>query len=738
MMGIASMITGQPIDRRDGRQKVTGAARYAAEFPMPGMVHAVLVQSTTAAGTIDGFDLAEAQGMPGVLAIITPDNATKLSRSGGVRQAITAPLLQDNTIVYNGQHIGVVVAEGLDQALAAAAAVKVRTTEGESVTSMRSALSSAYEPKTFRNGERSADSRRGNPDAAFDAAPFKLDATYTTPVEHHNPMEPHATIAAWDGNSLTVHTSTQGITGAQKTLAAMFGLDPDHVRIICPFVGGGFGSKGNTWPPAVLAAMAARKVARPVKLVLTRRQLYTSNGYRPETIQRIRIGAASDGRLLSVRHEGISSMSMPSLGEFVEPVALATEMLYACPDLAVSHRLVDLNAGLPTYMRAPGEASGVFAIESAMDELAAQLKIDPIELRLRNYADKDGHEDKPFSSKLLRECYAQGAAAFDWPRRTPAPRSMRDGRMLVGLGMATATYPVNRSPATVRARILADGTAVLQSGTQDLGTGTYTVMAQLAADELGLPIGRVRFELGDSRLPAAPVSGGSQTVTSVGPAVVAACVQARDQLLGMAMADRGAAWQGLAPADLRLQDGAVASPRGRIGIGEMLARRNVEFLDFQVDAKPGDEKKNFSLHSFGAQFAEVHVDPDTGEIRVARYVGAFDGGRVLNPKTARSQLIGGITFGIGMALHERTEMDLASGRIANANLSEYLLPVNADIPDITTILVANDDRNGNPVGSKGIGELPMVGVAAAVANAVYHATGVRVRDLPIRLEDLLA
>jgi len=737
-MGAASMITGQPIDRRDGRQKVTGAARYAAEFQVPGVVHAVLVQSTIAAGSIDGFDLAEAQGMPGVLAIITPDNALKLSRNGGVRQAITAPLLQDNTIVHNGQHVAVVVADSLDRAMAAAAAVRVHTTETEAVTSMESALGQAYPPKNFRDGRRPADSRRGNPEAAFDAAPVQFEATYTTPVEHHNAMEPHATIAAWDGDSVTIYTSTQGISGAQGTIASLFGIDPSHVRIICPFVGGGFGSKGNTWPPVALAAMAARKVGRPVKLVLTRRQTYTSNGYRPETIQRIRIGAGSDGKLLSLRHDGISNMSMPVLGEFVEPVALATEMLYACPDVAVTHRLVDLNLPLPTYMRAPGEASGVFALESAMDELAAELKIDPVELRLRNYAERDGHENRPFSSKKLRECYEQGAAAFDWSRRTPAPRSMQDGRTLVGLGMATSTYPVNRQPASARVRIMADGTAVVQSGTQDLGTGTYTVMAQLAADELGLPIGRVRFELGDSRLPKAPVSGGSMTVGSVGPAVVAACAQACSQLIGMAVADRGATWQGVTPGDLRLRDGAVVGPRGRIGVGEMLARRGVESLDFEADAKPGDEQKQFSLHSFGAQFVEVHVDPDTGEIRVARYVGAFDGGRILNAKTARSQLVGGITFGIGMALLEETLVDQASGRIANSNISEYILPVNADIPDITTILVANDDRNANPIGTKGLGELPMVGVAAAVANAVYHATGVRVRDLPIRLEDVLA
>ncbi len=734
------MITGQPIDRKDGRQKVTGAAQYAAEFAVPSVVHAVLVQSTIAAGQIAGFELGTAQGMPGVLAIVTPDNALPLKRDAGPPQAITAPTLQNSDVLYNGQHVAIVVADTLERAQAAAAAVKLRYKEGEAQTTMDGALDQAYVPKIFRNGERSPDSARGDVKAAFDGAPVRFEATYTTPVEHHNPMEPHTTIAAWDGDQLTVWTASQGIGGAQATLAGLFGIDKTKVRVICPFVGGGFGSKGNTWPPAALAAMAAKIVGRPVKLVLSRQQMYTSNGFRPATVQRLAFGVSQDGMLQSIRHDGISQMSQPVLGEFVEPVALATEMLYACPNVAVTHRLVAVNQSLPTYMRAPGEASGVFALESAMDEIAAELKIDPIAFRLQNYAETDPAEDLPFSSKRLRECYAQGAAAFGWSRRTPEPRSMRDGHYLVGMGMATATYPVNQSPASVRVRLMADGSAVLQSATQDIGTGTYTVMAQLAADELGLPIERVRFELGDTRFPPAPVSGGSQTAASVGSAVLVACRQARDHAVAMAISDAG--WQGADPAAYRLQDGAVAGPQGRMTVGEMLARRGVESVDVVGDAKgPPKEKgkKTHSLHSFGAQFAEVRVDPMLGEVRVSRLVGVFDGGRVLNAKTAHSQLIGGMTFGVGMALLEETMVDDSTGRIVNANISEYLLPVNADIPSITaTLLDGGDDQNANPVGLKGLGELPMVGVAAAIANAVYHATGVRVRDLPIRLEDVLA
>ena len=734
------MITGQPIDRKDGRQKVTGSAQYAAEFAVPSVVHAVLVQSTVAAGQIAGFELRAAQGMPGVLAIITPDNALAMKKQGQVQQTVAAPLLQDKDIVYNGQHVAVVVADTLERAQAAAAAVKLRYKEGEAQTTMAGALDQAYVPKNFRNGERPPDSSRGDVKAAFDASPIRFEATYTTPVEHHNPMEPHATIAAWDGDRLTLWTATQGISGAQATLAALFGIDKANVRIISPFLGGGFGSKGNTWPPATLAAMASKIVGRPVKLVLSRAQMYTSNGYRPATVQKLGFGVAQDGTLQSVRHDGISQMSQPVLGEFVEPVALATEMLYACPNVAITHRLVAVNQGLPTYMRAPGEASGVFALESALDEIAAELKIDPIALRLKNYAEEDPSEKLPFSSKRLRECYAQGAASFGWDRRTPEPRSMRDGRYLVGLGMATATYPINQSPANVLVRLLASGDAVLQSGTQDIGTGTYTVMAQLAADELGLPIERVRFELGDSRFPPAPVSGGSQTAASVGSAVLLACRQARDHAVAMAISDAG--WQGANPADYSLKDGAVVGPKGRITVGEMLARRNVDNIEVTGEAKgPPKEKdkKTHSLHSFGAQFAEVRVDPMLGEIRLSRLVGVFDAGRVLNAKTARSQLIGGMTFGVGMALLEETMVDEATGRIVNPNISEYLLPVNADIPVITaSLLEGGDDQNANPVGLKGVGELPMVGMAAAIANAVYHATGVRVRDLPIRLEDVLA
>lgn len=728
---------GKPINRIDGRLKVTGAAKYAAEFQVPDVVHAVLVQSTIAAGSITGFELQDASGMPGVLAIITPDNAGKLSRPDKVPQAVAGPLLQNNDILFNGQHVAIVVAERLEQAQAAAAAVRVTYRHGEAATSMDAMLGQAYSPKQFRNGQRSPDSRRGDPDGTFDTAAVHLDATYITPVEHHNPIEPHATIAAWNGEKLTVWTTTQGISGAQATLAGQFGIDKANVRVLCPYLGAGFGSKGNTWPPATLAALAARAVKRPVKLVVSRAQMYTSNGYRPRTLQKLKLASDANGQLVSVRHDGFSSMSQPSLGEFCEPFALATEMLYACPNVAVSHRLVALNAALPTYMRAPGEASGVYALESAMDEMAVALKMDPIEFRLRNHTDTDPHENKPFASKALRACYEQGAKAFGWEKRSAEPRSMRDGNILIGWGFATSTYPTNRQAASVKARMDRRGDVVVQCATQDIGTGTYTVMTQVASDTLGVPMHRIRFELGDSDLPPSPVSGGSQTVASVAPAVQAACQALVEQIKDMALTDKSSGWQGRTRDVLQVRDGQVVGSDRRMSIADLLDHAGRRFVEAEARTQPGDEKKNFSMHAFGAQFAEVRVDPDLGEIRVSRFVGAFDAGNILNTKTARSQLIGGITYGIGMALLEETLVDSETGRIVNTNVAEYLMPVNADVPDIQTIIVANDDKNSNPLGAKGIGELPMVGVAAAIANAVYHATGVRVRKVPIRIEDVL-
>jgi xanthine dehydrogenase YagR molybdenum-binding subunit len=593
-------------------------------------------------------------------------------------------------------------------------------------------------PQNFRGGERSPDSKRGDPDAAFAAAPIKIDQTYTSPVEHHNPMEPHAAIASWEGEELTLYHSTQGVMGSRQRVSDLLGVPQENIHVISDYVGGGFGCKGSCWPHVTLTAMAARMARRPVRLVLTRRQMFYSNGYRSKTIQRLRLAADEQGKLLAIIHDGKSQTSF--IGEFIEPVALATEMMYSCPSVAISHRVARINAGMPTFMRAPGEATGMYALESAMDELAYAVGIDPIELRLRNYAAIDESKNLPFTSKELRACYGQGAEAFGWSRRNPKPRSMSDGQgRLIGWGMASATYPANRGKAAATVRIERDGRVTVRSATQDIGTGTYTTMTQVAAETLGVAHEQVRAELGDSTMPVAPVSGGSQTSASVLPAVQKAAQNARRQLLALASgANAPGPLQGARLDDIDIEAGMVfvkGDPGRRVPYATVVRARGP--IEANETSEPGEEEKTHSGHSFGAHFVEVAVDPELGEVRVKRYVAAFAGGRIVNPKTARSQYVGGIVFGLGMALTEESEVDPHTGRVANANIAEYLVPVHADVPDITVLQIAEQDSIFNALGIKGIGELPMVGVAAAVANAVYHATGRRIRDLPIRPDKLI-
>ena len=707
---------GEGIDRVDGLLKVTGAATYSAEWPIEQLAYGVIVQSTIARGRVAKLDTRDAAAQAGVLAILTADNAPKLPQRG--RAGVNPPagrllsLLQDREVRYNGEPIALVIAESLEQATYAASLVHATYKTAVPALDMNAELPSA-EPVTDKIlGQFEPATRRGDVDAALAQAEVRLEASYSTPLETHNPMEPHATIAEWHDDRLTLYDSTQFVYGVKRFAAKTFGIPDEHVRVVSKFTGGAFGSKGSAWSHVILAAMAARELRRPVKVVLSRKQMFGLVGARPYTVQQLAIGARRDGRITAIKQDVTSSTS--TFENWIESSTLQTRMLYDVSNVATSQNLLKLNLGTPTFNRGPGESSGTFALESAIDELAYALELDPIELRLRNYAENDPESGHPFSSKLLRECYRRGAEKFGWARRHPRPRTMRQGDSLIGWGMSTATYPAKRLPASALAQLTRDGTIVVRAATHEFGTGTYTAMSQVAASALGIPASRVRVELGDTNFPENPISAGSMTASSTGPAVHAAALALRDRVASL-----GA----------RVED--VESCRG------LVAKNDGGPIEALASARPGDERKHYSMHAFGAVFVEVNVDAASGEIRVPRVVGAYDVGRVINVKTARSQMIGGIVYGLAMALHEHTAVDERTGRYLNADLSEYLVPVNADVGQIDVILLDSDDDHVNEIGVKGVGEIGTTGVAAAVANAVHHATAVRARDLPITLDRVL-
>jgi xanthine dehydrogenase YagR molybdenum-binding subunit len=701
---VSAALVGQPIARLDGPAKVTGSARYAAEFNQPGQAYAVVVGSTIGRGRITGIDADTVTGLPGVIAVISHLNAPRLDygpHKGPIDPAVGERLhvLQDDQVHFYGQPVAVVVAEALDDAERAAAALRVSYSASEPVVDLNDPRAQSIIPgSTARPSSRIlADKARGDADGAWATAPVKIDATYSIARENHNPMEPHATVAVWNGGRLTLWSKSQFVVNEQAEIAAIFAIPLEHVQVICPFIGGAFGTSLRTWPHVTLAAIAARTVQRPVKLVLSRRQMFHTTGHRPRTVQRVAVGATRDGKLTSVIHEGTAETSRYE--QFVEALTSISSYLYSCPNVRTRYRLVPLDTGTPTYMRGPGEASGVFAIECAMDELADALGMDPVELRRRSEPQIDEGEGRPFSSRSLIQCLDFGAERFGWARRNPKPRSMHDGRLLIGWGVASATYPAIQSPASARVRLLADGTAEVEAAASDMGPGTTTSMTQVAADALGLPLRKVRFSLGRSDFPRAPPHGGSQTMASVGSAIRAACIAAQDE---------------------------AARNGGRLPVeASASAARDPELA------------RTFSMHAFGAVFVEVAVDPDLGIVRVRRAVGAYGVGRVVNPRLAASQCIGGMVGGVGMALMERTVLDPRDGRPVNAHMADYLVPVNLDIPAFEAHLVEEEDPHVNPLGAKGLGEIALTGVAPAIANAVFHATGKRLRELPIRIEDLL-
>lgn len=744
---------GRPTPRIDGPQKVTGAADYAAEHFPPGLVHAVVVQSTIAAGRIRSIDAAAVEAMPGVVAVLTHANAPRLRPSEVFPKGSAAMSflpLQDDRVRFNGQHVAVVIADTLERATEASLRLGIEYDAAPAVATLRDPGAEPVDATAI--GGLDSDAEWGDPDAALAAAPVRVEAVYSTPREYNSPIEPHATVAVWtEDDRLTLWEPSQWVEGARHVVTEWFGLPPDSVRVISPFVGGGFGCKACPQPHVALAAMASRFVGRPVKLVLHRPQMFTGHGGRPATRQTIALGADETGKLQAIVHESLNETSFDD--PYVEPGGSMVKLMYGVPNLRTRHRVARVNAVTPAWMRAPGEAVSSFALESAIDELADRLGIDPIELRLRNWTDTNPCDGKPWSTRRLREAYAAGAKAFGWERRDPRPRSMREGRQLIGWGMAAGTYPVMRLPAEVRVRVTADGRIEVESGGADIGTGLYTIVAQTAGDVLGVEPHEVTVRLGDTTLPRAPVAGGSQLSGDVLPVIHDAAEKLRDELFGLAAPE-------LRANDLRMEGGrvvVVADPDRGVDIGELVRRSRRGAVEVTHDNMPADANSeedrretfgtvtrlqmdpspDYSMHSWSTVFVEVRVDEDFGTIRVKRVVAAVDCGRLYNPTTAESQIQGGVVMGLGMALLEAAEVDPRAARIVNNNLAEYMLPVNADVPDIEVISVGEPDYAANSLGGKAVGELGITAVAAAVANAVFHATGKRVRDLPITLEKLL-
>jgi xanthine dehydrogenase YagR molybdenum-binding subunit len=690
-------LIGAPRDRADGRDKVTGAAKYTCDRALDGMLHAVIVPSTIANGRITAIDDTAARKASGVVMVMTHQNAPRVNGEKVAPGDTLLFLLQSDVVEFDRQPVAVVIARTFEQAVYAADLVRVRYTA--SAPQMDLGAGEALVPQQML-GNQPAAHARGAAEPALESAHTKVANVYRTPTEHHNPMETHGTVAQWEGDRLTLYDSTQWAFGVRARLSRVFGIDPAQIRVVAPFVGGAFGSKGTAWSHVPLAAMAARATGKPVKLLLTREQMFGWVGHRPQTEQHIAVGSNADGTLVAVSHEALNETSLSD--EFIEPSTVFSRDLYAVPHYTGRQELRRLTISKPTFMRAPGESTGGFAFESAMDELSYALNLDPLELRLRNYSENNPNNGKEYTSKKLRDCYAQAAERFGWSRRTMAPRSMQRNGILIGWGMASASRGTHRSAAAVRLQMHRDGSVVLQTGTIEQGTGSPTVYAQLAAEVLGIPYERVRFEWGTTDLPQVPIAAGSQTASSIGSATVLAAQQLQQKL---------AAAVGTVPA---------------------------EGITVDLHAEPDEAaEEQFAQQGFGAHFAEVEVDPDLRTVQVTRFVGAYDVGRVLNEKTATSQLLGGTVWGISMALYEKTRYDDRIGRIMNATLADYLVPTNADIPNPELILVPDDDTRVNPAGVRGMGELAMCGSAAAVANAVYHATGVRVRDLPITVEALL-
>jgi xanthine dehydrogenase YagR molybdenum-binding subunit len=732
---------GQPLARADGRLKVTGGARYTADIPGSAFVHAAIVYSTIANGRVVSIDTTAAENAPGVLVVLTHKNMPRVKAlpwSHLRPQGQTYLPLQDDRVHYAGQPVALIVGATLDRATYAGTLIKVAyETNVPAIFDLRTAKEDAVEPSQ-RMWPLS--SSIGDADKAITGAAVKIEHTYTMPDRHHNPMEPHVTLAVWDDDgTLTLYDSTQMVVGTKKLASQVLGVPEEKINVVCEFLGGGFGGKSWSWPHTLLAALAAKVVNRPVRLQLTRAQMYSMVGHQAATVQTTALGAGHDGKLTGIRHHSVNPTSI--FDDYVEYAAMASRHLWhASGGISTSHKVVRVNRNSPVVLRAPMEAQGHFAVECAMDELAYVTGVDPVELRLRNDTDTDPYSGRPFSTRALHKCLTQGAARFGWDNRTPEPRSMRAGRYLIGQGMAAAIYTHWRWPGKARVTLNADGSALVEAAAHDIGTGTYTIMAQVAADVLGLAPDKVTVRLGDTRLPESHPAIGSSTTANATAAVMLAAQVARAKAIELALAGRDAPFAAAVAKDVIIAESGFALAKRNLIItyAELLARNGLSSLVGHGDYDPVEEVNGpKAIFSFSAVFAEVRVDPDLGVVRLNRFVGAYDAGRIINPKTARSQAIGGIIWGTGQALLEQSETDPVSGQFINRNYSGYLVPTNADIPELDVLFVGDFDEEASPLGAKGLGELTAVSVAPAIANAVYHATGKRVRDLPITIEKVL-
>ncbi len=730
----AQPVSGQPLDRTDGPAKVTGQARYAGEYPDEGLLYGSVVSGNVAHGRIRHIDCSAALELPGVIEVLHHLNRPPMAGDDDAYQDQDAadghpfrPLFNDR-VLYSGQPLALVIAESLELARYAGSLVQIDIDPEPHQTDLRDALADAYDSPS------ELPEPRGDFAKAYASAAFTMDSAYSTPNEHHNPMEPHAsTVIYQDDGSLLVHDKTQGTQNSQAFVQEIFKLDKEQVRVCAAYVGGAFGSGLRPQYQLVLAVMGALKLKRSVRVTLTRQQMFTF-GYRPRTLQRLQLGADGEGRLLAIRHEATGQTSR--FEAFSENVVQWSGMLYRCDNVAMAYQLVPLDVYTPLDMRAPGAALGLIGLECAMDELAEQVGIDPVALRRVNFTDTNGNEGKPYSSKALMDCYEQGARRFGWEQRNPAPRSQQDGHQLIGWGMAGGVWESMQMKASAKARLDAQGRLWVSSATTDIGTGTYTVMTQIAADAAAMAMDDVTFQLGDSSLPTAPLQGGSFTVSSVGSAVRQACQLLRGKLVELAKS-RFPALAGMAAEDFQVREGQLHVGEQRFALSDLLQGAEDTALEVQITAEPGSKRQGFACATHSAVFVEVRVDEALGTVRVSRVVSAIAAGRVINPKTARSQILGGVVWGVGMALHEQAEIDHGLGRCMNHNLAEYHIPVNADMGEVEVVFVDEPDDIVNELGSKGVGEIGVVGVAAAIANAVYHATGRRIRDFPLTVDKVL-